>query len=141
MELVRTGLRQIMSDLLRARPAEEAVLLAWPLVCGKEVAARSQAVSFTEGKLVVEVADTTWRNQLQSFAPRYINSYQELLGPLVRSVEFRNQSSVSMQQSATQKHSAISTQQSAPKRPAGTTKTSETQRNEGTRGKTKRTAE
>ncbi len=106
MELVRTGLRQIMSDLLRARPAEEAVLLAWPLVCGKEVAARSQAVSFADGNLVVEVADASWRNQLQSFAPRYINGYQELLGPLVRNVEFRKQS-------AEQKQSAVSNQQSA----------------------------
>ena len=48
MESVRTGLRQIMSDLLRTRPAEEAVILAWPLVCGKEVAARTTAASFSE---------------------------------------------------------------------------------------------
>jgi len=46
MEPVRTGLRQIMQDLLRARPVEEAVILAWPLVCGKEVAARTQAITF-----------------------------------------------------------------------------------------------
>ena len=49
MEPVRTGLRQIMSDLLRARPAEEAVVLAWPLVCGKEVAARTTAANFSDG--------------------------------------------------------------------------------------------
>jgi hypothetical protein len=113
MEVVRTGLRQIMSDLLRTRPAEEAVLLAWPLVCGKEVAARSQAVSFADGNLVVEVADATWRNQLQSFDPRYISGYQELLGPLVRSVEFRKQSAAGAQQSARQKQSALSNEQSA----------------------------
>ena len=89
MEPVRTGLRRLMSDLLRARPAEEAVLLAWPLVCGKEVAARTQAVSFHEGSLLVEVPDTTWRNQLAAFAPRYISSFAEIFGPLVSVLRFQ----------------------------------------------------
>jgi hypothetical protein len=89
MEPVRTGLRQIMQDLLRTRPAEEAVMLAWPLVCGKEVAARTCALSFANGNLIVEVQDTTWRNQLQSFTSRYINGYEGLLGKVVQSVQFR----------------------------------------------------
>ena len=89
MESVRTGLRQIMQDLLRARPAEEAVILAWPLVCGKEVAARTTAVSFSGGTLTVDVSDVTWRNQLQSFSPRYLSGYEGLLGQVVKSVVFR----------------------------------------------------
>src|SRR5437588_12507084 len=93
MEPVRTGLRQIMQDLLRTRPPEEAVLLAWPLVCGKEVASRTQAVSFADGVLTVAVSDVSWRNQLQSFAPRYLSGYEGLLGPLVKSVQFKVQSS------------------------------------------------
>ena len=101
MEQVRTGLRNIMSNLLRGRPAEEAVLLAWPLVCGKEVAARSQAVIFCDGKLEVEVPDATWRNQLQSFAPRYLSEYQGLLGAAVSKIEFKlKQSALSNQRSA-----------------------------------------
>jgi len=124
---VRTGLRQIVSDLLRTRPAEEAVLLAWPLVCGKEVAARSQAVAFSDAILAVEVPDATWRNQLQSFAPRYLSEYEGLLGPVVRKIEF------------SVKHSVLSNQHSAPKRATGT-KTSETQRKGLARGKAKRTA-
>ena len=96
MESVRTGLRQIMNDLLRTRPAEEAVTLAWPLVCGKEVATRTRAVSFSDGNLVVEVPDTAWRNQLQSFVSRYISGYEALLGQVVHSVQFKiKQSAVS----------------------------------------------
>ena len=101
MESVRTGLRQIMQDLLRARPQEEAVMLAWPLVCGKEVAARTTAASFSDGTLTVEVSDVSWRNQLQSFAPRYLSGYEGLLGQVVKSVQFKV------------KHSAFSRQQSA----------------------------
>jgi hypothetical protein len=93
MEPVRTGLRNIMSELLRARPAEEAVVLAWPLVCGKEVAARTRPLSFSEGNLIVEVADTAWRNQLQSFVSRYISGYEGLLGQVVRTVQFKVQQS------------------------------------------------
>src|ERR1700748_984662 len=101
MEPVRTGLRQIMQDLLRARPAEEAVLLAWPLVCGKEVAARTKAVSFSEGLLLIEVQDTAWRNQLQSFTGRYVSGYESLLGRVVKSVRLEVQRSTgSNQQSA-----------------------------------------
>jgi hypothetical protein len=112
MESVRTGLRQIMQDLLRARPQEEAVMLAWPLVCGKEVAARTTAVIFSDGTLTIEVSDVSWRNQLQSFASRYLNGYEGLLGQVVKSVQFK------VKQSASQ-HSALSTQHSAkPVRPA-----------------------
>jgi len=101
MEPVRTGLRQIMQDLLRTRPAEEAVTLAWPLVCGKEVAARTRAISFMDGSLIVEVPDTAWRNQLQSFVSRYLSGYEALLGQVVRSVQFKVQRpAVSTQPSA-----------------------------------------
>lgn len=78
-----------MQDLLRACPAEEAVFMAWPLVCGRQVATRSHPVAFSDGTLTVEVPDAEWRNQLQSFALRYVNGYQELLGPQVRKIDFR----------------------------------------------------
>ena|SRR5215510_4342498 len=101
MEQVRAGLRQIMTELLRTRPAEEAVLFAWPLVCGKEVAERSQAVAFNNGDLIVEVPDPVWRRQLQSFAARYVSGYEGLLGPVVRTVQFKlQQSALSTQHSA-----------------------------------------
>lgn len=89
MEPARTGLRNIMSDLLRARPAEEAVLLAWPLVCGKDVAGRTHAASFSEGCLTVEVPDGRWAAELRSFSSRYIAGFEGLLGPVVKEVKFR----------------------------------------------------
>lgn len=113
MESVRTGLRQIMQDLLRARPPEEAVLLAWPLVCGKEVAARTAAAGFSDGTLTVEVSDVSWRNQLQSFAPRYLSGYEGLLGQVVKSVQFKVRHSASSNQQSANQHSAGSTQHSA----------------------------
>ncbi|HJX83734.1 MAG TPA: DUF721 domain-containing protein [Candidatus Angelobacter sp.] len=104
MEPIRSDLRNLVNEILRAQPPEEAVVLAWPLVCGSEVAARSRAVSFADGTLIVEVQDTNWRSQLISFAPRYVAVFAELMGPLVKQVQF---------QVAGGQHSAVSTQHSA----------------------------
>lgn len=89
MEPVRSGLRNIMSDILRTRPAEEAVVLAWPLVCGREVAERTTIVNFADGKLTVNVSDQAWRAQLASFEQRYISEFGALLGPLVTEINFK----------------------------------------------------
>ena len=88
MEQIRTGLRRVMSDLLRAQPPEEAAVLAWPVVCGAEVAARTRAVSFTDGQLIVEVPDANWRNQLSAFLPRYLSGLSDLVGPVVKEIRF-----------------------------------------------------
>jgi predicted nucleic acid-binding Zn ribbon protein len=89
MEPIRTGLRRVMHDLLANQPAQEAVMLAWPLVCGKDVAARTRVVGLAEGRLTVEVPDATWRTQLASFSSRYVKSYAELMGPVVKEVSFK----------------------------------------------------
>jgi len=78
-----------MSDFLRTQPVEEAAVLAWPLVCGSEVSSRAKAVKFEDGSLTVEVTDVNWRNQLSDFAPRYLSGLSELIGPVVKRVQFK----------------------------------------------------
>ena len=89
MEPASTGLRKIVGSMLRQCPPEEAAILAWPVVCGKEVAARTHAVAFSEGSLLIEVPDATWRAQLAAFIPRYVSGFAELIGPVVQEVKFR----------------------------------------------------
>ena len=89
MEQIRGGLRRIMSDVLKNQPDEEAAMLAWPVVCGREVASRTRAVSFSDGRLTIEVPDTNWRAQLAEFTPRYLSSFHELMGAVVKEVKFR----------------------------------------------------
>ena len=78
-----------MSDFLKTQPAEEAPMLAWPVVCGPDVAARTRALEFHEGRLIVEVPDQTWQRQLSAFTPRYIAGFEEIIGPVVKKVEFQ----------------------------------------------------
>jgi predicted nucleic acid-binding Zn ribbon protein len=89
MEPIRTGLRRVMHDLLANQPAQEAVVLAWPLVCGKDVASRTRVVGLAEGRLTIEVPDAGWRTQLATFSSRYVKSYAELMGPVVKEVRFK----------------------------------------------------
>lgn len=89
MEPIRTGLRNIISEFLKKQPPEEAAVLAWPVVCGAEVASRTRAVSFSDGRLTIEVSDANWRTQLAEFTPRYLASLNELLGTVVKEVRFQ----------------------------------------------------
>jgi hypothetical protein len=88
MEPIRTGLRRVMSDFLKTQPQEEAAVLAWPVVCGPEVASRTKAISFSEGRLTIEVPDANWRKQLIAFIPSYIAGLDELLPKTVKELRF-----------------------------------------------------
>lgn len=89
MEPIRSGLRRIMSDFLKTQPQEEAAVLAWPVVCGPDVASRTKALSFSDGCLTVEVPDAIWLTQLASFTPRYISALDELLPKVVMQLSFK----------------------------------------------------
>ena len=78
-----------MSDFLKTQPPEEAAVLAWPVVCGADIAARTRAVSFSEGQLTVEVPDANWRNQLSAFLPGYLSGLSDLVGPVVKEIKFK----------------------------------------------------
>ena len=88
MERARDGLVKIVSEAIRRAPAPEQPLLAWPMVCGPAVAARTRALAFAAGTLEVEVPDAAWRGQLSEFAPRYRELFRDALGPLVERIEF-----------------------------------------------------
>jgi len=62
--------------------------MAWPVVCGRDVANRTRALVFAEGRLTVEVPDAVWRAQLAAFTPRYLSGLAELIGPVVREIRF-----------------------------------------------------
>ncbi len=88
MQRARTGLKKIMANALKHSAPEEGPMLAWPLVCGAAVAAKTRAVSFAAGVLQVEAQDETWRRQLADFAPSYVAALNEMVSERVQRVEF-----------------------------------------------------
>lgn len=88
MERARSGLKKIMADALKRSAPEEGPLLAWPLVCGPAVAAKTRAVEFSRGVLKIEAQDETWRRQLIDFAPTYVAALNQMVSERVQRVEF-----------------------------------------------------
>ena len=85
MQHARATLNKIYSNIIR----DEGPLTAWPLACGSRIAARTSALSFTDGVLTVSVPDEPWRQQLQSFIPQYLAALNQVVAQPVRKIEFR----------------------------------------------------
>ncbi len=88
MQSASSTLKKIFADTLRRGAGENAALLAWPLACGSATAAKTNAVSYADGVLTIEVADASWREQLQSLVPRYVAALNQLSAQRVESIKF-----------------------------------------------------
>jgi predicted nucleic acid-binding Zn ribbon protein len=103
LEAIDPSLEKIISRSLRAAPATESPLLAWPLACGSAVAERTRAMEFNKGVLSVEVADTGWRAELQRLAPQYLAVINRYTGRSVNRIEFVVRPTVQMEEVRIQK--------------------------------------
>jgi len=88
MEPARVGYHKIVADILHRAPAEDAVRIAWQLVCGSKVALRTSVLELSEGVLRVRVPDATWRVQLAEFVPQYLAALGSMVGAKVQRIEF-----------------------------------------------------
>ena len=73
-------LEKIVAEQLRRAPVNEQPLLAWAVICGKTVAEKTSAKSFSEGELQVVVPDRGWQKELASFVPQYLAGINRLVG-------------------------------------------------------------
>jgi hypothetical protein len=88
MEHGRTELHRIFADALKNATAEQAPMLAWPMVCGGSVAKKTRAVGFQSGVLHVHVPDRQWRIELEELAGEYVRALNELVKKKVARIEF-----------------------------------------------------
>jgi predicted nucleic acid-binding Zn ribbon protein len=88
LEHAGIDLDKIVAQSLRQAPPAQAPLMAWPVVCGSGVAERTRALTFQDGVLLIEVADTGWRSELQALAPRYLAAINRYTTKVVRRIEF-----------------------------------------------------
>lgn len=88
MQSARDNLQSLAARVLKDAAPEEAVVLAWPLVCGSAVAQRAQAVSFETGDLHVKVPDLAWQRQLEAFSAQYAHKLSRLAGVTVTRIVY-----------------------------------------------------
>ena len=88
MEPIRQPLDALAHEVLHTLPPAERVIAAWPLVCGRRVAAIAHATSFDAGTLRVIVADHVWRNELTGLAARHASRLARLTGVPVADILF-----------------------------------------------------
>lgn len=93
MDRAGAQLETIVAKALHRAPAQESPLLAWPVVCGSAVAARTRAAAFSGGVLQVEVPDMGWRQELIALAPRYLAAINRYSAAAVERIEFVVQAS------------------------------------------------
>ena len=92
MQSTRESLHVLAARLLKDVTPEEAVVLAWPLVCGSAVAQRTEALSFENLTLRVRVPDRSWKSQLEAFSARYVEKLSRLTGASITRIAYEIQS-------------------------------------------------
>jgi hypothetical protein len=88
MQSPRQTLQTLAARVLAGASPEEAVLVAWPLVCGSAVAERASATSFEAGTLRVRVPDRGWQCQLESFSRQYAQKLSTFTGTSVERIQY-----------------------------------------------------
>jgi len=67
-----------VSDLISH---EKVACTAWKKAVGKRLAARTTALRLVRDRLVIEVEDEVWRNNLYSLRPQILRNLEQALGP------------------------------------------------------------
>jgi len=88
MQSARQDLHAIAARVLKDTDPADAVVLAWPLVCGAAVAERVRAVAFENETLRVAVPDKGWQSQLEAFNPQYLHRLSNLAGVAVKRISY-----------------------------------------------------
>jgi len=88
MQSARQDLHAIAARVLKDTDPADAVVLAWPLVCGAAVADRARAVAFENETLRVVVPDKGWQSQLEAFNPQYLHRLSNLAGVAVKRISY-----------------------------------------------------
>ncbi len=88
MESTRDTLQKLVAEMLARVPSEEVPVVAWPFICGKKVADRTEALTFADGVLRVRVPDETWRSQLADMMPHYLQLLRQYTGQKIKKLDF-----------------------------------------------------
>ncbi len=88
MESMRDVLKRSLGRSLEALPATDRLAAAWPVACGKTMAACGEIVGFDGGTLRVEVRDAIWLEQMLSMRGMLAAELTRIAGVEVAGIHF-----------------------------------------------------
>lgn len=88
MERMRDVLKQNLGRSLQNMSALDRLEAAWPVACGKVLAARGQILSCEDGVVRVEVSDPAWLSQMNSMRGVLERELARIAGVRVSAIHF-----------------------------------------------------
>jgi predicted nucleic acid-binding Zn ribbon protein len=87
-ERMRDVLRGALGRSLASMEPEDRIVAAWPVACGQRLAERTRILSFADGVLSVEVADSAWLKQMRSLSEKLKAELRSIAGVGVTDILF-----------------------------------------------------
>jgi hypothetical protein len=88
MEGIRGLLKNFLGQSLNSLRDEDRLAAAWPVACGKTMAARGTVVGYDDGVLRVEVENRAWLQQLMSMRGQLVGEMARIAGVRVSDIHF-----------------------------------------------------
>lgn len=88
MEGIRDLLRRSLGQSLNSLSDEDRLAAAWPVACGKTMAARGTVVGYDDGVLRVRVENRAWLQQLTSMQGLLAGEIARIAGVTVSEIHF-----------------------------------------------------
>jgi len=88
MEGIRDLLKRSLGQSLNSLSDEDRLAAAWPVACGKTMAARGTVVGYDDGVLRVRVENRAWLQQLTSMRGQLAGEMARIAGVTVSEIHF-----------------------------------------------------
>jgi hypothetical protein len=88
MNSMRDVLKQNLARSLESLPEMDRLEAAWPVACGKAMAARGSVAGFADGMVRVEVSDAVWLDQMRSMRAVLESELARIAGVKIAGIHF-----------------------------------------------------
>ena len=89
MESMRDMLKKNLARSLATLTVADRLAAAWPIACGKAMAARGEIVGFENGVVEVQVQDAAWLDQMRSMGPILQSDLGKIAGVKIAGIHFQ----------------------------------------------------
>ena len=89
MDSMRDMLKKNLARSLDTLPVADRLQAAWPVACGKAMAARGEIIGFENGIVEVLVQDAAWLDQMRSMGPVLQSELGKIAGVKIAGIHFQ----------------------------------------------------